>query len=527
MTISDARSVPTGSILHTDVCVVGSGAAGITIAHQLRHSGLSVLVLEAGGLKVQPDHRVPSWRVEEVGRPLRHHEPSRGRGFGGSTEYWFRRIAAPDPIDFEQRPWVAHSGWPIGPEDLAPWNHVAADILGVAHFDRLDIDRWGSNPTVQLFRRPGTSDLRVFLWCGVQNPAVHLRSAMHNSETITVLLNACAHELIPNETSETISSLVVRPSAHSSFTVRAGTYVLAAGGLENPRLLLSSNSRSGAGLGNRHDLVGRFFMDHPRGEGIARLDLSSATRDQLEALRLLGEKAESDIGHAQLRITFDPELQRREKLLNHSIHAHFVTPAHESAAFRSAKRLFAPRRTRDDVTIALKGSPQLMRLAMRGMLGRSRPSTALFVTQMEQEPDPLSRVTVNHRRRDATGLPSLELDWRVGQSTYRSQRVMIAMVRGILREFGLVQFESQLLGEAGSEPPLWDMKHPSGTTRMADRAEHGVVDRDCRVHGIDNLFIVGSSVFPTIGHFNPTLTIVALAARLADHLRQRAAGSFV
>jgi choline dehydrogenase-like flavoprotein len=522
VTITDARSIPAESILHTDVCIIGSGPAGITIAHQLRHSGLNVLVLEAGGFKIQPDYKVEGWTLDEVGRPLRHDQPARGRGFGGSTEYWFRRIAMPDPIDFEQRPWVPHSGWPIAPEDLDSWNPVAADILGLAHLERLNIDRWEPSPTVRLFRRPGESDLRVFLWCDVQNPAAHLRSMMKNSETITVLLNASALELMPSETPETIESLIVRSSSDATFTVRAGAYVLSAGGLENPRLMLSSNSRSEAGLGNKHDLVGRFFMDHPRGEGIARLDLSNATRSQVEVVRLLGEKADSDVGHTQLRITFDPALQRREELLNHSMHAHLVTPVHESPAFRSTKRLLAnPRRTRSDVGTVLKGSPQLVRFSVSEMFGRSRPSAAIFVSQMEQEPDPLSRVTVNHRRRDDTGLPMLELDWRVGQSTFRSQRYMVQMVRDILREAGLDHFESEVLVGSDSDSELWDMKHPSGTTRMADRPEHGVVDRHCRVHGIDNLYVAGSSVFPTAGHFNPTLTIVALAARLASHIRSR------
>ena len=519
MTIADARSIAAGSIVETDVCVVGSGAAGMAIAYQLRHSGLRVLVLEAGDLTVQPDDEVDDWMIDEVGMPLRNPEPSRGRGFGGSTEYWFRRIAAPDPIDFETRPWVAHSGWPIGPDDLEPWNAVAAELLDIAHLDRLDIDRWDSSPTLRLFRRPGESDLRVFLWCAVQNPAAHLRSMIEQSENVTVLLNATGRELLPSESSESIESLAVRRSSGGEFTVNADAYVLAAGGLENPRLMLSSTSRSESGVGNSRDLVGRFFMDHPRGEGVARLDLSSATDEQIEMVRMLGEKAHSDVGQAQLRVTFHPDLQRREELLNHSMHAHIVSPLHENPAFHIARRLIRdPRRNRHDLGAALKASPQLASLAIREKMGRNRPSAAVFVSQMEQEPDPQSRITVDHRRRDDVGLPRLQLDWRIGQSTYRSQRFMLEMVRDILRSAGMNGFESEALTGSAGESGLWDMKHPSGTTRMADRPEHGVVDRDCRVHGIDNLYVAGSSVFPTVGHFNPTLTIVALAARLASHI---------
>jgi choline dehydrogenase-like flavoprotein len=115
-------------------------------------------------------------------------------------------------------------------------------------------------------------------------------------------------------------------------------------------------------------------------------------------------------------------------------------------------------------------------------------------------------------------LPRLKLDWRVAESTYRSQRRMHELFRDVLERSGITTFRSALLSKPDERPDLLDMKHPMGATRMSTSPREGVVDRDCRVHGVGNLYVAGSSVFPTGGHANPTLLIVALAARLADHI---------
>jgi choline dehydrogenase-like flavoprotein len=142
-----------------------------------------------------------------------------------------------------------------------------------------------------------------------------------------------------------------------------------------------------------------------------------------------------------------------------------------------------------------------------------------LIDQMEQEPNPESRVTVDWRVKDPLGLPRLQVDWRIGASTYSSQRRMHRMFRDILERFEIRTFRSDVLDRHDEKPMIREMKHPSGTTRMSRSPAEGVVDGDSRVHGVENLYVTGSSTFPTVGHANPTLTIVALAARLADRLR--------
>ena len=299
--------------------------------------------------------------------------------------------------------------------------------------------------------------------------------------------------------------------------------VLAAGGLENPRLLLASTARRSAGIGNEHDLVGRFYMDHPRGEGLAEADLSGLPARALERLTFLGERTSSTHGTVQLRVKWSAKRQNEEQLLNHAMHAHLVSAEQASAGFQSAKRLVQRLRSAGaaerepvagDLRNVVRHAPTLVKLGVKKLTHRVEPTGIVFIDQMEQEPDPASRVTVDHSRLDRYGLPRLQVDWRIGESTYRSQRRMHELVGAVLGDVGIDTFKSRLLDDPELRPELWDMKHPSGTTRMASTPDRGVVDTDGRVHGVANLYVAGSSVFPTIGHANPTLTIVALAARL-------------
>ena len=530
MNFEQGRQVPTDSVLTADVCVIGSGAAGITLARQLSGSKLRVLIVEAGGLKQDRQTEDDCFKVQHVGVPYRNPIPSRGRWFGGSTNLWFGRIAVPDPIDFEERPWVPNSGWPVSYEQLQPWLHTASEILDVPNFEKIHLANWRANPTIDTFVTEGAANLGVFLWArGLTMASEHGRT-IKDSANVRVLLEGTAVELVPNPDATLIESLTVAGPSGNRFSIQASTFVLAAGGLENPRLLLASRIRSAQGVGNDRDLVGRFLMDHPRGEGLATVDLRGLSTGQTQRLLLLGEKARTPYGKTQLRLTFPPPMQRDEELLNHSLHAHVVTNAlSDSAAYQGARRL--KRRLdgsgaepgaslREDAVAALKGVPELAQFGVRRAARRARPTELVVIDQMEQEPDALSRVMLDPMHQDRFGLPRLVVDWRISLATYRSQRRMHEMFNEILQGAGIHTFRSQVLDRPGELPELLDMKHPMGTTRMSGSPATGVVDSNCRVHGVSNLYVAGSSVFPTGGHANPTLLIIALAARLADHIQR-------
>ena len=534
MTLGTAHDLSLDATLHTDVCVIGSGAAGLTIACELDGGPLDVLVLEAGGAARDLAIERDLFEIEQLDLPYLNPEPPRARFFGGSTNLWFGRVATLDPIDFEQRPWVEHSGWPIAYDEMWPWIERAARILAVPHFDKIDPRAWASNATVETFDRAHGAELGVFLWSNAMIMAQHHRRQIERSRNVKVLLDATVTNLLPNDGGGAIESLTGMGPGGERFTVRARAVVLAAGGLENPRLLLASTERSPAGVGNPHDLVGCFYMDHPRGEGLATADLRDASDRQLDRLLFLGERTSSEHGPVQLRVKFSADLQRAEQLLNHGLHAHLVVAEQSTEGFQSAKRLAHRLRSsgtaeatplRSELRNVVRDAPSLAKLVVKKATGRMRPSSIVFIDQMEQPPDAASRITVDHLRRDRYGLPQIQTRWRIDDSTYESQRRMHELIGTILRDVGITTFRSQLLDSPGDRPELWDMKHPSGTTRMATSPDRGVVDADGRVHGLDNLYVAGSSVFPTVGHANPTLTLVALAARLAELLRRRYAAS--
>lgn len=526
MTFDRAEDIAPDAQLSADVCVVGSGAAGITLARQL--AGIRrVILLEAGAFHQDHAAEADSFAIEHLGTPQRNLIPSRGRWYGGSTNLWFGRIARPDPIDLAPRSWVAKSGWPLTEDDLAPWLDVAAEILGVAHPDKLEIATWPSNPTIETFADGEATTLGVFLWADKMLMGHHARATIEASRDVRLVTNATVTELIPAEGSSTVRAVAVVGPGGRRFQVAASQFVLAAGGLENPRLLLASTGRSPAGLGNEHDNVGRYYLDHPRGEGLARVDLRGLDDSQIERLAMLDERVNSPYGKVQLRVAFTEKLQRREELLNHALHGYLVSDAQRGPAFDSYKRLRERVRRRqvgdrrqiaEDLGALVRSTPQLAALAFNRALGRTRPTEFVVIDQMEQEPDATSRVTIEPRVTDRFGLPLLRLDWRIGESTRRSQHRMHELMDLALRRIGVSSFRSAVLDSPGEQLEVLDMKHPSGTTRMSTSPSTGVVDGDCRVHGTPNLFIAGSSIFPTTGHFNPTLTIVALAARLADHL---------
>jgi choline dehydrogenase-like flavoprotein len=303
---------------------------------------------------------------------------------------------------------------------------------------------------------------------------------------VQIVLHALATRLVTAEDGSRIASLAIRSLGGNHFAARARVYVLACGGLENPRLLLMSRDSSGQGVGNRHDTVGRFYMNHPRGENVARLYLQPSNRNGLA--RALTEHREPRSGQTvQCSLGPDADLQRRELLLN-------------------ACSFFYPQ-------------PLLVRMrAGRRLLQQQ----LVVIDQVEQVPDPASRVTLGDRL-DPVGDPQLRLDWRIGDDTTRTLRRFHELLARRVSTTGVGTLDSAL--EDPQHRPLYtDASHAMGTTRMSHNPRDGVVDANCRVHGVVNLFVAGSSVFPTGGQAPPTLTIVCLALRLADHLRNVLAG---
>jgi choline dehydrogenase-like flavoprotein len=254
--------VPDGTIIETDIAIIGAGAAGITIARELIGKDIAVTLIESGGLDFEPETQA-LYEGESVGVPYAL-DTSRLRYFGGSTNHWGGWCRPMQPIDFEERDWVPHSGWPIAYDDLVPFYIRANEVAQVGPFRFNDADWWSDDGKNQTLPLPGGEvTTRWFEYSPPTRFGQVYRKAIDNAPNIKTYLHSNVLEIIPDETAKTVKRLTVGTLSGVRFEVRPKLVILATGGIENPRMLLLSNSVEKAGLGNTHDVVGRYFMEHP------------------------------------------------------------------------------------------------------------------------------------------------------------------------------------------------------------------------------------------------------------------------
>jgi choline dehydrogenase-like flavoprotein len=527
--IQDIDQLHTDTAREADVCIVGAGAAGLTLATELEGSGARVLLLESGGRAF--DARTQNlYRSRVVSLPHAGIHELRYRVFGGSTTRWAGQALPLADIDFSRREWVGESGWPIEPTQLAPFYERASKAMQIRPFPPEDDTRtWPSALSPAPSYDPALVRARFSQFSPRPNFADLHGPRLASSGNVDVLLGANVTELVPDPSATSLDTLAVRSLSGRRIEVRSAYFVLCAGGLEVPRLLLASDRRCDGGVGNSHDLVGRCFQDHA---GLEIGTIETADPKQLrDTFRPRREREE----------TFFPffsaatELQARERLLNA---AGTVQLGGEPRSVVAAKTLLRGVRgpqfraeARAELTSALRALlrdpvPPL-RAATRHFILRQptfeTSGTPTLTTGGEQEPNLESRVYLDDTR-DELGMRQLVLDWRVTERDLRSWRRFAEVAAAELERLGLGRVRldlTRLPDDPTRVSGLVDAGHHMGTTRMAADPRHGVVDADCRIHGFENLFVASSSVFPTSGFSNPTYTIIALAMRLADHLEAR------
>ncbi len=535
MTIVDARALEDGQRLEAEVCIVGAGAAGITLALELEAAGRRVLLVESGGL--EPEEAVQSlYDLESVGYPQRPNYMSRARYFGGSCNLWAGRCMRFQHQDFTARAWVPGSGWPIPPGEVLRHYAKAAAILGlgsVAEFELASHDRRLSAAERDLLAGPDVVPT-LSLWAPKPKRFGRTeRRRLQRAAGVQLLLHASVTRIELDDHGSVVQALTAKTLTGRVLRLEAQIFILAAGGLETPRLLLVSRDRQSGGIGNGFDVVGRYFMDHPRAV-FGAVRLAPGRR-----LTLMRGWPLSD-GKVQLGIGLSPEAQARDGLLNHYLtleeEASGYAAHHYQAAIEVGKVLLRrghaggrlelgkARRAPAVQDFIYLLSPKeilphrlwrLVTLARYRLAPERKARRYIVVYFCEQPPEPASRVTLSQDT-DRLGLNRLVLDWRIPDSVHQSVLRLQAALGRALEHKGLGRLEP-----GTGEPHYTDASHHMGTTRMSASPRAGVVDRDCRVFGVHNLYVAGSAVFPSAGHANPTLTIVALALRLADHLRAR------
>lgn len=510
----DFRSDEAPASIQCDVCIVGAGAAGITIAQALIDTPLEVCLVESGGLDPSPEHQS---LYDGAVLGLQNASPTacRVRCFGGTTHHWTGWCRPLDDLDFEMRPWIVPSGWPFRKAELEPYYRQAQDIVQIGWLGFSDDVHREGDTSFPAFD-PAKVHIGFFRFSPPTRFGTVYRQQLGNAGNVTVLLHANALRLETDSSASTVRRVQLRSLQGKVGTVTAHVVVVACGAMENARLLLLSNQMQPAGLGNGHDLVGRYFMQHIEGvvADILAADPAAIARSFAKyQLQGVGMRAE---------IALSEHVQRQDRLLNSG----FTIDAGvwRSAGYQALRRIWKdlrsgrwPTHFADSLAMVLKD----LQTVGRELYQQEDYALKLYV-RAESIPDPQSRITLGPDP-DAFGLPRIRVDWRL---TPFDRHSIAAATRRVAAEFGRLDIGRLRLAdwvadeEAPWPQPLWGGCHHMGTTRMADDARSGVVDRNCRVHGLDNLYMAGSSVFPTAGYVPPTLTIVALALRLAGHLRQ-------
>ena len=500
--ITDILNLGEQTKLKSQVVVLGSGIAGAEIATHLARHGREVILLESGRDRFEPSIQALN-DVIFLGKRHRELNPnsyyhrylppelrgvSRVRQFGGTSNVWTGKWKYLQPSDFEARPWVENSGWPIDFEELLEHYRSAAKDYGFG-----DLEAEAMRPEiVELRDQIAIHGLKMSSFYWEQTPtrtAVRFGEEMRSSKNLQVVLGATATELKLDASCQRITGVACRSLEGRELLVEGDTVILATGAFESARLLLASDGQLPHGIGNAHDLVGRFYTDHPK-HHTGTLNPGNLVRQYARELQYAPKP------RFCICFALDDATQREKKLLEHVL---YIKPIYEKPV-QSLWRI-------------VRGRP-----VCRDDLGAIANYRVKFVT--EQFPHKKSRLKLGTER-DALGQRKLEVDWCFTDCDRRSmaQTLQLLTERFAAAELGTFEF--------GNEPPnlenMTDAAHQMGTTRMASCPEEGVVDTDCRVFGTENLYVASSAVFPTGPSYSPTFTILALARRLGQHLLQKTA----
>lgn len=544
--IFDYRNDPFSKI-EVDLCIIGAGPAGIAIAREFLNTSVVVCVLESGGMDAEASNQMLC-EGTSIGHASFNAATCRMRAFGGSTNVWGGGCIPLSNLDLQTRHWVPHSGWPLSYEQLEPFYSRARSLFKI---DGHELGE-GSFLTPPARKPPSFDEDKLINRNFVLSPVYFAETygdELKRASNIQVFLHVNALELESCPDARSVRQVQVSSLHGQRGIVRAKQYVLACGGIENARLLLQSDSVATAGLGNDHDLVGRYFMDHPSGI------LGTLTTDTPERVtRAYDRKGGKGIAPAFPELCLSEPAQRQHQLLSGRVRPIAVEgpiPRGVGALRNLRKVLRKPSRddsmalegkintgtpgmagcgepppsARDMGSLALElggGLGDIARAMLRKKAGKPVVETERIdvVGFFEQAPNPDSRITLGQET-DALSQRKVRIDWRLTPLDWHTYRTAAAMFGSELARACNGQFELQpwLADELNESPQIQGTAHHIGTTRMAEHPSHGVVNLDSRVHGMSNLYVAGSSVFPTGGWAFPTFTLVSMSLRLADHLR--------
>lgn len=494
-----ARDLEDGARLSADVCIAGAGAAGITLALELAGSGLDVIVL-AGGAETGEEPYQALYDGESAGIQAFRPRDHRVRAFGGSTHQWSGWCRPLDAEDFEARDHIPGDGWPITRAQLDPY-YARAQVtleLGAYDYDAARLAARSGHPTLPL---AGDAVTEAFQYSKPTRMAARYGPELDAADDVRVYLHGHLIDIVAG--SGSVGELRCGTLEGSRFTIEAGRYVLALGGIENARMLLAADD--GAGVANGSGLVGVGFMEHPH--YYRRVALVFGEAQDVDFYTRLEVDTRLSDGDAEARVPvmgvvgLSAAAREREGL------PHFLLQMQPADI---------------DELDAQGATGPLGPLGVAELLPGAGPrSLVRFTARLEQTQTADSAVTLISER-DALGIPRVRLRWAIEPGDNRKLLRALTLLGNGVGAADLGRLWLPVQGDAFRASDPQGGCHHMGTTRMGNDPQRAVADAHGRCFELDNLYLAGSSLFPSGGASNPTLTIVALAHRLADHLREGA-----
>ncbi len=464
-----------------EFCIIGAGPAGITCARSLAAKGHKVLLLEAGGWDWSEQSQA-SYAGETVGDKYFDLDACRLRYFGGTSNHWTGWCRPLDAHEFAGKGFANTGRWPIQRTDVDPYLPGAMEILEIALPDA-DVPLKGG-----MLRKIDVSFSPPVRF------AAKYRDEILASDHIFLCINC---NLTRMEVADgAVASIAVEDYQGARATIEATTFILACGGIENSRMLLWCNAASGGALlKGQGDLAGRYWFEHHH----------ATIGDAIVETGFVARRTDPDAprGASMTLLALTPRMIAENNILSCSMRLHPTTGGAATALLE------------DMACVAPTWANWAVEQLWNGQLCAHR-----LQATAEQEPRSENRVALEGPA-DRFGIPKVALHWSRSELDMRTLREAARTLGFYLavRDIGRVRLAPWVLGEA---PYPEDVEiaayHHMGGTRMSDGPATGVVDRNCRLFGMGNLYVVGASVFPSGGHGTPTLTVVQLALRLADHL---------
>jgi choline dehydrogenase-like flavoprotein len=501
------------------IVVIGGGTAGLYAARELVRKGKEVLVIESGSEAL--GNFAPE-TYDSVGKTHEGIRIGRSRSLGGTSNLWGGQLVEFQPIDFIGREWLSDSKWPVTYEEVAAYHRQTYENLGIGPEFQDDS---------AVLKQAGVSDpkfnngLELFLtrWLKIPSMAVAYAEEIRSSERLKVLLE---HSVTGFEfEGGTISGVRIVGPKGGQQILRGRTFILACGTFEITRLLLHVAS-SDCGMcpwGNNRN-IGRYFQDHLIGR-VASVEIHDRKRffNTFSTIVRAGQKF-------QPKLRLQDAALRSERILNLYGMMAFESSVSENLVYlkQFLKAAIFSRRI-DGLSDLFRNLlacwkhllPLMWKYVVANRVFVPSTSKVSLHIQSEQPAMPESRISIDLQVMDHLGMPKVILDWRTGSEELPSILDFARRVDGAFRESGMAELRIEEGLENGDEAfldTLRDNYHQVGGARMGFSEEDGVVDRDLKVFGTDNLYVVGASTFRTSGNANTTFTALTLATRLVEQL---------